>query len=78
MYECLCKSVNLYSRKLMTCAQYLCCKNLKRYPGPSEIFLEVFLQEGERVSGKASRRERKPSGYLGLESHFHTDDRVRI
>ena len=39
----------------------------------SEVFLEDFLQEGERVSRKASRRERKPSGYLGLESHFHTD-----
>ena len=43
-----------------------------------EVFLEVFLQEGERVSCNASRRERKPSGYLGLESHFHTDNRVRI
>ena len=43
-----------------------------------EVFLEVFFQERERVSCKASRRERKPSGYLGLESHFHTDDRVRI
>ena len=27
---------------------------------------------------KATRRERKTSGYLGLESHFHGDDRVRI
>ena len=53
----------------------MCTKKSTQVP---EVFLEVFLQEGERVSRKASRRERKPSGYLGLESHFHTDDRVRI
>ena len=41
----------------------------------SQRFFLIFLRE--RVA-KAMRREKKTSGYLGLESHFHADDRVRI
>ena len=48
----------------------------------SQRFFLIFLPERDqeqaarrrrRVS-KATRRERKISGYLGLESHFHADD----
>ena len=38
---------------------------------------EQTAKRRQRVA-KATRRERKTSGYLGLESHFHADDRVRI
>ena len=38
---------------------------------------EQAAKRRQRVE-KAMRRERKTSGYLGLESHFHADDRVRI
>ena len=39
------------------------------YPGPRG-FSFFFSDERARV---AKRRERKTSGYLGLESHFHAD-----
>ena len=44
---------------------------------------EVFLffsdeRAAKRLARVAKRRERKTSGYLGLESHFHADARVRI
>ena len=48
----------------------------------SQRFFLIFLSERDqeqaakrrrRVS-KATRRERKTSGYLGVESHFHADD----
>ena len=35
------------------------------------------MKRRQRVA-KATRRERKTFGYLGLESHFHADDKVRI
>ena len=38
-----------------------------------EVFLEFSLRERA-----AKRRERKTSGYLGLESHFHADAGVMI
>ena len=38
-----------------------------------EVFLDFSLRERA-----AKRRERKTCGYLGLESHFHADARVRI
>ena len=34
---------------------------------------EQAAKRRQRVA-KATRRERKTSGYLGLESHFHGDD----
>ena len=34
---------------------------------------ELAAKRRQRVA-KATRRERKTSGYLGLESHFHADD----
>ena len=37
----------------------------------SQRFFFFFSDERARV---AKRRERKTSGYLGLESHFHADD----
>ena len=56
-----------------------------RVPWSQRFFL-IFLcerdqeQAAKRRQGvaKATRRERKTSGYLDLESHFHADDRVRI
>ena len=52
----------------------------------SQRFFLIFLRERDQEQAakrrqrvaKATRRERKTSGYLGLESHFHADDRVRI
>ena len=52
----------------------------------SQRFFLIFLRERDQEQAakrrqrvaKATRRERKTSGYLGLESHFHSDDRVRI
>ena len=38
---------------------------------------EEAAKRRQRVA-KATRRDRKTSGYLDLESHFHADDRVRI
>ena len=64
---------------------YLMHKKFKNIPWSQRFFL-IFLREidqqqaanrRQRVA-KATRRERKTSGYLGLESHFHADDRVRI
>jgi len=52
-----------------------------------EVFLDFSLPEmreprsGDRCHDKirvAKRRERKTSGYFGLEPHFHADARVRI
>ena len=45
-------------------------------------FFLIFLRERDQEQAakrrqrvaKAMRRERKTSGYLGLESHFHADD----
>ena len=55
------------------------------YPGPRGFSLFFFRErDQERAAkrrhrvAKATRRERKTSGYLGLKSHFHADDRVRI
>ena len=55
------------------------------YPGPRGFSWFFFAKEingqaakrRQRVA-KATKRERKTSGYLGLESHLHADDRVRI
>ena len=52
----------------------------------SQRFFLIFLRKRDQQQAakprqrvaKATRRERKTSGYLGLESHFHADDRVRI
>ena len=52
----------------------------------SQRFFLIFLREKDQEQvakrrqrvAKATRRERKTSGYLGLESQFHADDRVRI
>ena len=52
----------------------------------SQRFFLIFRRERDQEQAakrrqrvaKATRRERKTSGYLGLESHFHADDRVRI
>lgn len=43
-----------------------------------EIFLEIFIRERERERAAKWRGERKPSGYLDRESHFHADDRVMM
>ena len=48
----------------------------------SQRFFLIFLCERDQEQAakrrqrvaKATRRERKTSGYLGLESHFHADD----
>ena len=45
----------------------------------SQRFFLIFLRERDQEEAakrvaKATRRERKTSGYLGLESHFHEDD----
>ena len=48
----------------------------------SQRFFLIFLCERDEKQAakrrqrvaKATRRERKTSGYLGLESHFHADD----
>ena len=41
----------------------------------SQRFFLIFLRERDQEqAAKATRRERKTSGYLGLESHFHADD----
>ena len=48
----------------------------------SQRFFLIFLCERDEEQAtkrrqrvaKAMRRERKTSGYLGLESHFHEDD----
>ena len=48
----------------------------------SQRFFLIFLRERDQQQAvkrrqrvtKATRRERKTSGYLGLESHFHADD----
>lgn len=42
----------------------------------SEIFLGQ--QESRKVAKTSSARKRKTSGYLGLQSHFHANARVRI
>ena len=45
-----------------------------------EVFLD-FSPHERAVKGRTGvmkRRERKTSGYLVLESHFHADARVRI
>ena len=38
---------------------------------------EQAAKRRQRVA-KATRRERKTSGYLGLESHFHAVKRVKL
>ena len=52
------------------------------YPGPRGFSCFFFAKEIKRKRrqrvAKSTRKERKTSGYLGLESHFHADDRVRI
>ena len=48
----------------------------------SQRFFLILLRERDQEQAakrrqrvaKAIRRERKTSGYLGLESHFHSDD----
>ena len=54
------------------------------YPGPRGFSWFFFTKEikskpwsGDKSRKRRGERERKTSGYLGLESHFHTDDRVR-
>ena len=53
------------------------------YPGPRGFcwFFSAW-ESRERAAKRRTRvtkpRERKTSGYLGLESHFHADARVRI
>ena len=54
-------------------------------PWSQRFFLIFFCERDEKQAAKrrqrvakATRRERKTSGYLSLESHFHADDRVRI
>ena len=52
----------------------------------SQRFFLIFLRERDQEQAakrrqrvaKATRRERKTSGYLRLESHFHANDMVRI
>ena len=64
--------------------QHRCCvKLMSPYPGPrgfSWFFSSWESREraAKRRTRVAKRRERKTSGYLGLESHFHADARVRI
>ena len=50
------------------------------YPGPRGFSFFFFSDEraAKRRARVAKRRERKTPGYLGLESHFHADARVRI
>ena len=48
----------------------------------SQRFFMIFLRERDQEQAvkrrqrvaKATRRKRKTSGYLGLESHFHADN----
>ena len=57
------------------------CEMLRSVPWSQRFFL-IFLRERDQEQtakrrqrvAKATRRERKTSGYLGLESHFHVDD----
>ena len=49
-----------------------------RYPGPRGFPFFSDERAAKRRARVAKRRERKTSGYLGLESHFHADARVRI
>ena len=52
-----------------------------RLPPWSQRFFSIFLRERDQEQAakrrqrvaKATRRERKTSGYLGLESHFHAE-----
>lgn len=46
------------------------------YPGPRDFSWNFY--SGERERAAKWRGERKPSGYLDLESHFHADDRVMM
>ena len=57
-YKCLCKSVNLYTRKLMTCAQYLRCKNLKKYPGPRGFSWNFSSRSRESEPQSIEEREK--------------------
>ena len=57
-------------------------RGLYRHIPWSQRFFLIFLRERDQEEAakrqqrvaKATRRERKPSTYLGLESHFHADD----
>ena len=56
-------------------------KVLHLYTLVPEVFLDFSSRKRSRLAAKrrqrvakATRRERKTSGYLGLESHFHADD----
>ena len=60
------------SRQLATSSENLVASTLPW----SQRFFFIFLRMREPQVAK--RRERKTSGYLGLESHFHADARVRI
>ena len=42
-----------------------------------EVFLDIFLRVSESEPGSGLEGE-KTSDYLGRESHFHAEDRVRI
>jgi len=61
-------------------------RNTNNHPLPwSQRFFLIFSRlemieprSGDRYLQVAKRQERKTSGYLGLESHFHADARVRI
>ena len=75
----------LYGRVTLLSLTYLIEDATKELPWSQRFFL-IFLHERDQEEAakrrqrvaKATRRERKTSGYLGLESHFHADDRVRI
>ena len=56
--------------------------NAKIHVPWSQRFFMIFLRERDQEQAvkwrqrvaKATRRKRKTSGYLGLESHFHADN----
>ena len=53
-------------------------KYIISYPGPRGFSFFFNERATKRRTRVAKRRERKTSGYLRLESHFHADARVRI
>ena len=53
------------------------CPGFAQEGGGGTLVPEVFLEFSLRERA-AKRRERKTSGYLGLESHFHADAGVMI
>ena len=61
-----------WEHRALACAKD-CAQHIYKGTLVSEVSLDFSPHERA-----AKRRERKTSGYFGLESHFHADARVRI